>query len=323
MPENGKFFVFCHNITRRKQAEQELRVAAAAFETHDAILITDARSNIIRVNRAFTEITGYGAEEVLGKNPRIMNSGKQDRAFYIRMWQQLLHTGSWAGEIWDRRKNGEVYPKWLSISAVKNERQETTQYVAIFSDITERKRAEEEMRSMAFYDTLTQLPNRRLFTDRFQAALAASARHGDYGALLFIDLDRFKVLNDTFGHDYGDLMLVEVASRIKSCVREMDTVARLGGDEFVVLLESLGSEREDAVHKAGLVAEKIREALTRSYILKDHEHHSSPSIGISLLHGGEEPVEELIRHADAAMYQAKDGGGNTVRFYAQDTEQEG
>jgi len=323
MPESRKFFVFCHNITGRKQAEQELRVAAAAFETHDAILITDARSNIIRVNRAFTEITGYSAEEVQGKNPRIMNSGKQDRAFYIRMWQQLLHAGSWAGEIWDRRKNGEIYPKWLSISAVKNERQETTQYVAIFSDITERKRAEEEMRSMAFYDTLTQLPNRRLFMDRFQAALAASARHGDYGALLFIDLDRFKLLNDTFGHDYGDLMLVEVANRIKSCVREMDTVARLGGDEFVVLLESLGSERENAVHKAGLVAEKIREVLTHPYILKDREHRSSPSIGISLLHGGEEPVEDLIRQADAAMYQAKDGGGNTVRFYAQGTEQEG
>jgi diguanylate cyclase (GGDEF)-like protein/PAS domain S-box-containing protein len=315
MPESRKFFVFCHNITRRKQAEQELRIAAATFETHDAILITDARSSIIRVNRAFTEITGYSAEEVLGKNPRIMSSGRQDRPFYLRMWQQLLHTGSWAGEIWDRRKNGEIYPKWLSISAVKNEQQEATQYVAIFSDITERKRAEEEMRSMAFYDVLTQLPNRRLFLERFQAVLTASSRHEDFGALLFIDLDRFKPLNDTYGHDHGDLMLVEVAKRIKSCVREMDTVARLGGDEFVVLLESVSGAREDAGHKAGLVAEKIREALALPYVLKGHEHHSSPSIGVCLLHGGDESTDELIRHADAAMYRAKEAGGNTVCFY--------
>jgi diguanylate cyclase (GGDEF)-like protein/PAS domain S-box-containing protein len=315
VPESRKFFVFCHNITRRKQAEQELRVAAAAFETHDAILITDALSNIIRVNRAFTRITGYTAEEVIGKNPGIMRSGRHDKAFYQAMWRQLLETGSWAGEIWDRRKNGEIYPKWMAITAVKNERGETTQYVAIFSDITVRKQEEEQIRNLAFYDALTQLPNRRLFLERFQAALAASARRDDRGALLFLDLDRFKRLNDAFGHDHGDLMLVEVANRIKSCVREMDTVARLGGDEFVVLLESLGSEREDAAHRAGLVAEKIRDALARPYYLKDHEHHSSPSIGISLFYGGEEAVEELIKHADAAMYQAKDAGGNTARFF--------
>jgi diguanylate cyclase (GGDEF)-like protein/PAS domain S-box-containing protein len=323
MPESRKFFVFCHNITRRKQAEQELRVAAAAFETHDAILITDTLSNIIRVNRAFTQITGYSAEEVTGKNPGIMRSGRHDEAFYKAMWRQLLETGSWAGEIWDRRKNGEIYPKWMSITAVKNEHGETTQYVAIFSDITARKQEEEEIRNLAFYDALTQLPNRRLFLERFQAALAASARRDDHGALLFIDLDRFKLLNDTFGHDHGDLMLVEVANRIKSCVREMDTVARLGGDEFVVLLESLGSEREDAARKAGLVAEKIRDALARPYYLKDHEHHSSSSIGISLFQGGAEPVDELIKHADAAMYQAKEGGGNTVRFYAPASRQDG
>jgi diguanylate cyclase (GGDEF)-like protein/PAS domain S-box-containing protein len=315
MPEGRRFFVFCHNITRRKQAEQELRVAAAAFETHDAILITDAQANIIRVNQAFTRITGYAPEEVIGRNPGIMRSGRHDAAFYQAMWRQLLETGSWAGEIWDRRKNGEIYPKWMAITAVKNERGETAQYVAIFSDITVRKQEEEQIRNLAFYDALTQLPNRRLFLERLQAALAASARHDDFGALLFLDLDRFKLLNDTFGHDCGDLMLAEVADRIRSCVREMDTVARLGGDEFVVLLESLGGQREDAAHRAGLVAEKIREALARPYHLKGHEHHSSPSIGISLFRGGEEPVEELIRHADAAMYQAKDAGGDTARFY--------
>lgn len=315
MPEARRFFVFCHDITRRKQAEQSLRVAATAFETHDAIMITDADANIIRVNQAFTDITGYRADEVLGMNPRIMSSGRQDRSFYIEMWQQLLHTGSWAGEVWDRRKSGEIYPKWLTISAVKDGHGETTHYVGIFSDITARKHAEEEIRNLAFYDALTKLPNRRLFLDRFRAALPASARHRNYGAVLFIDMDKFKLLNDTLGHDYGDMMLVEVAKRIKSCVREMDTVARLGGDEFVVLIEEVSKNAEDASHKVGLVAEKIRDALARPYQLKDHEHHSSPSIGISLYRGNENPVEELLRHADMAMYQAKDAGRNAVRFF--------
>ena len=316
MQEAGKFFVFSHNITQRKQAEQDLRVAAATFETHEAILITDAQANIIRVNRAFIEITGFAANEVIGKNPRIMSSGRHDRAFYAAMWRQILEKGSWAGEIWDRRKNGEIYPKWMTITAVKNERGETMQYVAIFSDITERKQAEDEIRNLAFYDALTQLPNRRLFLERFQTALAASARYEDFSALLYLDLDRFKPLNDTFGHDYGDMLLVEVAARIRSCVREIDTVARLGGDEFVVLLENISGDREEASRKTGMVAEKIREALARPYQLKGQEYDSSPSIGVRLFHGCEGTMDELIKHADAAMYQSKEAGGNTVRFYA-------
>lgn len=315
MAETRQFFVFCHDITRRKQNEDALRIAAITFETHDAILITDAHSNIIRVNRAFSEITGYSAEEVLGKNPRIMSSGRHDRSFYIEMWQQLLHSDAWAGEVFDRRKNGEVYPKWMTITAVKNARQKTTHYVAIFSDITARKRIEEEIHSLAFYDALTRLPNRRLFLDRFRTALTASARRNDYGAVLFIDLDRFKALNDAHGHDCGDLLLMEVGMRIKSCVREMDTVARFGGDEFVVLIEAVSDERGDAMQKVALVAEKIREALALPYILKEHEHHSSPSIGISLYHGNDEPMDILIEHADMAMYQVKNSGRNAVRFF--------
>ena len=323
MQETERFFVFCHNITQRKQAGEALRVAAAAFETNEAILITDAQANIIRVNRAFTGITGYTAEDVTGKNPRIMSSGRHDRAFYAAMWQQILETGAWAGEIWDRRKSGEIFPKWMSITAVKNELSETTHYVGIFSDITDRKRAEDEIRNLAFYDALTQLPNRRLFFDRLQSALAASARYNDYGAILFIDLDRFKTLNDTLGHDYGDLLLVEVASRIKSCVREIDTVARFGGDEFVVLMEVLAAKTRIALHKAGVVAEKIREELSLPYQLKDHEHYSSPSIGISMYHGNDETMDVLLKHADAAMYQAKDAGRNTVRCYTPDAQKNG
>lgn len=303
------------DLTERRQAEEALRVAAVAFETHDAILITDADANIIRTNRAFTEITGYLPEDVLGKNPRIMSSGRHDHAFFIEMWKKLQHTGLWSGEIWDRHKNGEVYPKWMTITAVKNKWQETTQYVAIFSDITERKRAEEEIRTLAFYDTLTRLPNRRLFLERLRAALPASARRRDYGAVMFLDMDNFKALNDTLGHDYGDLMLVEVARRIRDCVRETDTVARLGGDEFVVLVEEVSSDKQDASRKIGTVAENIREALARPYLLKEHEYHSSPSIGITLYHGNEETVDILLRHADLAMYQVKNEGRNAIRFF--------
>jgi len=320
MQDSQQFVAFVRDISARKRAEEELRVAAATFETHDAIIITDPNSNIIRVNRAFTEITGYAAEEVIGNNPGMMRSGRHDKSFYAAMWRQLAETGAWAGEIWDRRKNGEIYPKWMTITAVKNDHGETVQYVAIFSDITERKQEEEEIRNMAFYDALTRLPNRRLFLERFQAALASSARYSDHGAILFIDLDNFKQLNDTRGHDYGDLLLVEVAQRIKSCVREIDTVARLGGDEFVVLLENISSEREDAALNAGLVAEKIREALAVPYQLKECEHDSSPSIGISLFQGNAESMEDLLKYADLAMYQAKSAGRNTVRYHDPDLQ---
>lgn len=301
--------------TRLRESEEASRIAATAFETHDAILITDAAANIVRVNRAFSSITGYSAAEALGKNPRFMKSGRHDKSFYAAMWHQLFYSGTWSGEIWDMRKNGEVYPKWVTITAVKNEQQQTTHYVAIFSDITARKRVEEEIHNLAFYDVLTTLPNRRLFLDRFRAALTASARHGDYGAVLFIDMDRFKSLNDALGHDYGDLLLIEVGARIKSCVREMDTVARFGGDEFVVLLEAASNDGDDLPRKVALVAEKIRVALIQPYTLKEHEHHSSPSIGISLYHGNEEPMEKLLERADMAMYQAKKSGRNAVRFF--------
>lgn len=303
------------DVTEQKKIDEALRIAAVAFETQDAIMITDTNANIVRVNRAFTAITGYSLADVQGKNPRMMSSGRQDRAFYTKMWQQLLHTGAWAGEIWDKRKNGETYPKWLTITAVVNEQKETSHYVAIFSDITARKRAEEEVFNLAFYDVLTKLPNRRLFLDRLQSALNASARRNDYGAVLFIDLDRFKVLNDTLGHDYGDLLLIEVGARIKTCLREMDTVARYGGDEFVVLIEEISHSKEDAIRRIPPVGEKIREVLAQPYRLREHLHHCSPSIGISLYHGNEESLDALIEHADLAMYQAKKTGRNAVRFF--------
>ena len=303
------------DITEQKCAEDQLRIAAATFETHEAIMITDANANILRVNHAFEETTGYNAEEVLGKNPRILSSGRQEKDFYAEMWQQLKDKGNWTGEMWDRRKGGQVYPKWLTITAVRNEQGAITEYVAIFSDITARKQAEEEIRNLAFYDALTQLPNRRLLLDRMRLALSSSARSHAWGAILFLDMDRFKVLNDTLGHDYGDLLLIEVAERIKHCVREADTVARLGGDEFVVLIEELGKEAEEASQRVALIAEKIRIALAEPYRLKDNVHYSSPSIGVSLYRGSVDLVEALLKQADMAMYQAKESGRNAVRFF--------
>ena len=303
------------DITRQKLTEEHLRVAAVAFETHEGIMITDAKANIISVNQAFQDITGYRAAEVLGRNPRFLNSGRQDKEFYAEMWQQLLGSGSWNGEVWDRRKDGKIYPKWLTITAVKNESGKTTGYVGIFNDISSRKLAEEEIRNLAFYDGLTKLPNRRLLLDRFRLALSVSARSNHYGAVLFLDLDRFKTINDTLGHDHGDMLLVEVAARIKSCVREVDSVARLGGDEFVVLLESFSASAEDASQKVAVIAEKIRAVLTAPYQLNGHEYHSSPSIGVCLYCGNKEPVDTLLKHADMAMYKAKESGRNAVRFF--------
>ncbi len=303
------------DITGQKLIEDNLRVAAVAFETHEGIMITDANANIIRVNRAFCEITGYSAEEVLGKNPRILSSGKQDREFYEEMWRQLTAFDSWSGEICDRRKDDTMYPKWLTITAVRDGAGKITEYVAIFSDITQRKQAEEEIRNLAFYDVLTGLPNRRLLLDRFRQALTTSQRSRQYGAVLFLDMDRFKTLNDTLGHEYGDLMLAEVARRMQTCVREADTVARLGGDEFVVLLEDIDEKSTEALQKVALIAEKIRVSLTSPYILAGHEHHSSPSIGATLYRGAEKSVDVLLKHADTAMYQAKESGRNAVRFF--------
>jgi len=303
------------DITEKEVHNRELRIAAAAFETHEAIMITDAQANIVRVNRAFERITGFSAGEAVGQNPRILRSGRQDDTFYREMWNNLKTHDNWEGEIWDRRKNGEIYPKWLTISTVRNNRREITNYVGIFTDISQRKKAEEEIRQLAFYDPLTQLPNRRLLLERLKMALTASERSKRYGAALFLDLDHFKFLNDTMGHEYGDLLLQAVAERLHACVREVDTVARLGGDEFVILLESLSQDRNEAAYQAELIGEKVRDALDKPYLLKGHSHSSTSSIGIALFFGLEIGQEELFKRADAAMYQAKAAGRNAVRFY--------
>jgi diguanylate cyclase (GGDEF)-like protein/PAS domain S-box-containing protein len=295
--------------------EKELRIAATAFETQEGICVTNSENIILKVNRAFTKITGYSANDVLGKSPSILKSGRQDAEFYREMWDSLNRDKFWEGEVWNKRKDGTLYPERLGITAVTNNADKIINYVATFTDITRQKKAEEEIYNLAFYDPLTGLPNRRLLLDRLQQSMAASVRHEQYGAVIYIDLDYFKSLNDTKGHELGDLMLIEVTQRLQNCVGDFDTVARPGGDEFVVLLENLSTEAAASAAQAEHMAQKIRATLSQSYFLQGYEFHSTPSIGVVLFRGHEESVADLIKHADIAMYQAKSAGRNTVRFY--------
>jgi diguanylate cyclase (GGDEF)-like protein/PAS domain S-box-containing protein len=260
-------------------------------------------------------MTGYAPEEVIGRTPAMFKSGRHGADFYLSMWQSLADRGAWFGEIWDRRKNGEVYPLLQSISAVRGEDDQVTHYVAAFSDISERKEAEEKIRHLAFYDPLTHLPNRRLLLDRLQQAMVLGERTGHHGALLFIDLDQFKSLNDTLGHDVGDLLLIEVARRLQEAIRESDTAARLGGDEFVIMLEELAHDAGEAAEQARLVGEKVLAALNRQYHLAGHELRSTPSIGLTLFKGRLATIDELMRQADLAMYQSKSAGRNALHFF--------
>jgi diguanylate cyclase (GGDEF)-like protein/PAS domain S-box-containing protein len=302
-------------ITDQKLAENDLRIAATAFESQEGILVTDANNVILRVNRAFTKVTGYSAEDAIGKTPALLTSGYHDADFYESMWRSINETGLWEGEIWNRRKNGEVYPEHLIITAVKDNAGVVTNYVATLNDITVHKAAAKEIHHLAFYDALTRLPNRRLLLDRLNHALAASTRSGKEGAVLFLDLDHFKTLNDTLGHDIGDLLLQQVAERLTACVREGDTVARLGGDEYVIMLEDLSEHDIEAAAQAEVIGEKILIALNKPYHLGAHEHHCTSSIGITLFNDHKSGIEELLKQADIAMYQAKKSGRNTLRFF--------
>jgi diguanylate cyclase (GGDEF)-like protein/PAS domain S-box-containing protein len=313
----GEYFfsAYVRDLTERKQAETELRIAATAFESQEAMAITDANQVILKVNQAFTLTTGYSAEEAIGKTPAILKSGRHDKKFYGAMWETLNRDKFWQGEIWNRRKDGEQYPERLSISAVTDSNGEISNYVAVFVDITEHKKSEETIHNLAFYDPLTGLPNRRLLIERLHQAMNFSTRHINHGAILFIDLDNFKELNDIKGHDIGDLLLVEVAKRLQCCACSSDTVACLGGDDFVVVLEELSIEIDQAATQAESFAEKIRIAINQPFDLNGLKYHNSSSIGISLFRNHEINVDDLLKHADTAMYQAKRSGRNTIRFF--------
>lgn len=318
--ENGQrkgLVVIGRDITERRQAEHELSIAATAFESQEAMMITDADGVILRVNAAFNLITGYANEETIGKKPSILKSGRQNEDFYAAMWECINKTGGWEGEIWDRRNNGEIYPEHLTISAVKDKDGNVSNYVATFTDISENKAAKQKIENLANFDPLTNLPNRRLLMDRVQQAIVSRNRSGLLGALLFIDLDNFKNINDTLGHETGDMLLKQVAERLQSCVREGDTVARLGGDEFVVMLQALSKNYTEATKQTEAVGHKMLAALNAAYQIYGQTCHSSASIGVTLFKDPQTDMDTLLRQADIAMYQAKKGGRDTLRFFDQ------
>jgi diguanylate cyclase (GGDEF)-like protein/PAS domain S-box-containing protein len=299
----------------RKWAEQELRIAAIAFEAQEGIIVTDANKVILRVNKSFSNLTGYSTDDVIGQTFALIKSGRQDQSFYKQMWEALSRDHYWHGEIWNRRKNGDVHPDWLTITAVTDAKGQVTHYVGAYSDLSQHKKDEAAIHSLAFYDPLTKLPNRRLLLDRLQHTLIASTRRRNYVALLFIDLDNFKTLNDTKGHSIGDLLLIDAANRLLSCVREGDTVARLGGDEFVIILEELSEEAALAAAQAEDICNKMLNAISLPYSLQNYSHHCSASIGVTLFYNHDLAADELLKRADSAMYQAKSAGRNTVCFY--------
>ncbi len=302
------------DVTEARAQEEELRLAARVFEhAGEAILVTDADNRIVKVNPAFSAITGYAAAEVLGQTPAKFKSGRHDTAFYQAMWRSLQETDAWEGEIWDRHRNGACYPKWLTISAMRDPQGALRHYVALFTDISERKSSEERIRHMAEHDSLTGLPNRSLLQDRLHQAITRAERERTRLALLYVDLDRFKLVNDSLGHAVGDALLVEVAHRLLGTVRASDTVSRQGGDEFLVLLADI-EQNEDA----GRVAQKMLESLSEPCQLAGHALCITPSIGISLYPDDSTDMEKLIKSADIAMYQAKLNGRSAFQFYTGD-----
>jgi diguanylate cyclase (GGDEF)-like protein/PAS domain S-box-containing protein len=274
----------------------------------------------LQVNQAFTQITGYSDKEAVGQNIRMLSSGRHDHDYFASMWSSIARTGCWQGEIWNRRKNGEIYPEWLTVGAVTDDAGELTHYVGTFFDLTERKLAEERISQLAFSDLLTGLPNRTLFMDRLGHAQSNTVRNQLYGALLLIDLDHFKVINETHGHSQGDVMLVQAAHRLRECVRECDTVARMAGDKFSLLLESLSENEIEAAEQVELVGRKILARLREVYYLDSGgTHHSSASIGVALfghdLIASPGAVDDPLKRAELAMYQAKAAGRDHMRFF--------
>ena len=305
------------NIKQRQQAEIELRIASTVFQSQEGMMISDANGVILKVNRAFTEITGYSEAELIGKTPRLLQSGQHDKHFYKKLWHSINITGTWQGEIWNRRKNGEIYPEWLTITAVKNDDAKISHYVATITDITERKETEEYINRLAFYDVLTQLPNRRLLRERINHNIEVNHRTGSQMALLMMDLDKFKAVNDTLGHVAGDELLKQVGQRIKARLREIDMLARLGGDEFVILMENI-----EYYEQAAYLADDIIRELKQPFILQHRSVHIGVSIGIAIhpIHG--DCANVLFDNADIALYHAKNQGRGCFAYFSEVMTQE-
>lgn len=308
--------IFGHDVTDLLALVERQRLSEQVLaNSREAVMITDTRNRIVSVNRTFSATTGYDEKEVIGKTPSILASGLHDKGFYHAMWHQLNDEGIWRGEIWDKRKNGEIYPKWLDISAVHDRNGKLSNYIAIFSDLTGHKNVDSQVEFLAYHDMLTRLPNRLLLNDRFGQALAAAIRENTKLAVFFLDIDKFKQVNDTLGHETGDQLLQMVAQRLQQAVREVDTVSRIGGDEFVVLLTDLRST-QTVTH----VAEKILAQLSLPFTIGENKITSSLSIGIALYPDDGQDMDTLLRMADTSMYHAKNCGRNTYRFFSAQSE---
>lgn len=305
-----QLFNVCRDITERKRAMERLHLSDQVFKaSREGIMITDANNRIVSINRAFTEITGYTEAEVLGRDPNLLKSGRQDKTFYKAMWDSIINQGGWQGEIWNKRKNGEIYPEWLSISGIRDKEGRFTQYFSIFSDITSIKESEEQIRYLAHYDPLTHLPNRLLLHDRVKLALAAAQRSHTKVAIMFLDLDRFKNINDSLGHMVGDRLLQEIAKRLTALLREEDTICRLGGDEFILALPD--TDPQGAAH----AAEKILEAISEPFTIDHHELNVTASIGIAEYPLNGTDLDSLLKCSDSALYRAKKSGRSNFQFF--------
>ncbi len=315
-PYAGSVWII-EDLTLEKAAHEELLLARKVFEVNsEAIMVTDMQNRIVQVNSAFEKITGYEEHEVLGRDPKLLGSGRHNSAFFQGMWQALVDRGHWSGEIWDKRKDGSEYPKWVRIDTIRDANCKITHYVTVFSDISERKASEERIRFLAQHDALTGLPNRFTLAAHLEHALAKAERSDDKVCLMFIDLDNFKTINDTLGHHFGDLLLCEVARKISSSVRKSDIVARIGGDEFVVVIEGTRLSND-----ASQVAQKIIDQLSEAIPIEGHELHTTPSIGIGIYPDDGDNCETLMKNADVAMYHAKSAGRNNYQFYAEHMNQ--
>lgn len=312
LKERKLLYTIIHDITDRRKAEEKLNLAAKIIESsNEAIVTTDIQGNVVSVNQAFCKITGYKKEEAIGRNLRLLQWGREDT--YKEMWVALKETGAWQGEVWDRKKSGEIYPKLLSLSAIKNGDDEITHHVGIFSDITKIKKAEKHLQHLAHFDPLTKLPNRLLFRDRLQRAIVDADRNPRMVALMLLDLDRFKNINDTLGHAAGDKLLVAVAERLQQCVRKSDTVARLGGDEFTVVLPEVPNNIS-----AANVGRKIVDALSQPFDIDGREVFITTSIGITLYPNDGTVADRLLQNADMALYHAKELGKNNFQFFSEE-----
>lgn len=301
------------DITERKAVEQQLKLGERIVQhALSGIMVTDPNQTIQLVNPAFSRVTGYAGDEVVGRQPTILKSGRHDDEFYKSMWQMLAETGEWQGEIWNRRKNGEVYPEWLSLSAIRDRQGNVTHYVGVFSDITQQKQLERDLERLALHDPLTGLANRTLFRERLSRCVQGIKRNPQRQfCVIFLDLDLFKNVNDQYGHETGDLLLQEAARRLALAVRETDTVARLGGDEFAVIMEGVGDAAPAEVKAAGIIG-----ALSRPFVFGAIQCRVGVSVGIAICPDHGDSEEALLKKADDAMYEAKNSGGNRFRMAA-------